>query len=1322
MGWNGVPACRRMSGCCPVWGVKGRGSMEGPADRQPGADGQNRGLSVSASVAWASIAESLGAVASKARRVLVAQRLGVLLAWTIGVAMALALLDWALRVPGWLRMLTLPAWLGLLGWAWWTWVRPALLFRPDATDVALRVERAYPELKGKLGAASDLAQGRGSLPSETSRQMAETVVRAVANQWGGRDAGELVRTQGLRRALMGLLGVGVVCAGLFALSPTNWWIGAQRVLLPWGGAEWPKRTEVADSTAQTVHALGEALPLRAVLVLSEKAAEDTDVYVEYRFVGSGAVSGAWRKELLTFQGRDARATVTKRDALGGEVEEQVNGPLFERLIDPSGERVEYRVRTADDETEVRSVRLVPPPALVSASVMITPPAYAAYAAGRGVGGASGGGAGEIKADLGAGTDERASAPSALAGSKVALTLNLNKGATFQPGLLDQLRFIDEAAASSASLSGEGAKWTLSWTLTQPLRLIVRPIDEHGIAARDDAVLRFEALLDKPAEATITTPAADRGVLATALVPVVAEGRDDVGLKWVSLERQVARPAGKEGGEKSGPGGAMEPVGPAEEVAREVTGGAAGAGGSAIAKALSLSTNVDLAVLGVRAGDEVRLTALAKDVYASDEGEAGERAATRSAVRTLRIISETQFIDEVQRELSMVRQSAIRVEAQQGEVQAHTQQRGADRQSRRGQAQVSERLTRQQEAVERVADRVKENGLMDPGLQEVLRQASQTLERAGQASSEAGSTLDEASAGQPEPPPAPPPGQDNAPPVGGEKAQAATEDQQKVRDEMTGLAELLDRGQDNWVVKNKLDQLIKAQQQTQERTQALGQQTAGKSASELNAAQKRELDAIVEKQTQLAEDVAKLAREMQEKSKELSKKDAAAGQGMKDAAQRAEQQQVSEGMKSAASSAQQNRMSDASKQQEQAAKALQQMKQDMDEQEKRQAMQLRRKIQEIGEAIKRLVKEQEKQIAALQAAQTAQGGYDGLDKGMIALNQNTLGVADQSREAKGMEKITKLIGKAADSQGDAVKALRTPPVDPEPVRMLENESLTALKDALDQLKELEKKAQESEERQKLAELKQKYADALKEQERLRGETAGFASVKELSRRDKVLVRRLGEGQRALSDSLKALHEGTKELKEATVFDYAHKRLNETGEGAAKALENGEANTALRPQDSSIATIKSVIEALTDPKNDSKFNQGAQAGGGGGGGGAGGGKPGLIPPAKQLRLLRMIQADIARVTNEVNQAAEAGGAEEIAKQQREIAEVGLELIKKMSSGSGGGGAEIPFGPAGAGGADGKKEPAKPGDAPPVKEGEDGIRVEPGVKPEEVPGHAA
>lgn len=1243
-----------------------------PADQSPESP------SIAGAMAWSSIHVSLTSLARRARLVLVAQRVAFILAVTLGIAIGLALLDYALRVPGWLRTITLPAWIVLLAVVWRRWVIPAWRFRPTMTDVALRVERALPELKGRLGSAMDLGEGRGSIPTTNSRAMADAVVRSVAGQWGGRDAASLVRTDGARRSGSWLLAAATVCLGLFIWSPTMWWTGAQRVLVPWSGAAWPKRTAIADATDLAVHPLGESLPFRAVLTRSAAAAESVDVYVEYRFLTDGT-AGGWRKELLTWQNRDGAAHTQTVDALGRVQKSEVTGPLFERLIDPAGDTIEYRVSSSDDDSGWKSIRIVPPPALVSASAVITPPAYAP---------------GEpVTAELGAGIDERAVAPMSLAGSTVRLALTLNKDATFEPGLIEQLRLMGgEQAAASATLSGSGKNWVLQWAIAQPTRLLIRPVDELGIAAAEEAVLRFDAIEDKPAEATITEPNADRGVLATALVNVTAEGRDDVGLSYVSLERVIARPAGREGGEKSGPGGALEPVGPAEVIERVSADGKQSA---------SAKSAVDIAVLEVKPGDEVRLTAVAADVFAS---AAEQRSPSRSQVRTLRIISEAEFVKDVQRELAAVRQAAIRIDTQQGEVAARTLERGADKQARRGQAQVSERVQREGENIQRVADRVQENGLMDQGLGEMLRQAKEALEQAGKASADAGEKLDEASADQPEPTP----GEQDAAPVGGEKAKQAAAPQQDVRDNMQRLAEMLDKGQDNWVVKNKLEQLIKTQNQLREQTRELGSQTAGKNASELSQEQKRAAEAIAEKQQQLADEVAKLAKSMREKAQELAKTDAPAAKGMQDAADRAEQQQIAETMKSAASSANQNRMNDAGQRQEQAAAAMQKMMEDMESGEKQRAMVLKRKLDEIAAAIEKLVARQQQELEALDAAQKAQDGYAGLDRGMISLNQNTLGVSDQARSSEELAAVARLLGKASDAQGSAVGGLRASSVDPEPVRRDENESLDALKTALERAQQLSKTMEKQEEQQKLAELKTKYKQILDRQVAVRAQTSGFAELKELSRRDRVLVRKLGEGQTQVRDDLATLREESKDLKDTTVFDFAHKRLGDLTTGAGTALDRADAPAALRPQDGAVATLKGIIDALTDPKKESKFNESAGAAGGGGGGGGGGKKP-LIPPAKEIRLLRMLQADLARQTNEASNAGDNAAASDIARQQRDIAAVGERLLKKVASGTGGGEPEIPFGPA----PEPQPEDAPPGGAqPPVEPQPEPAQPDPGV----------
>lgn len=1209
------------------------------------------------------IRDALAVLWSKARMVLVARRVMLVAAWVVGVAVALALLDYALRVPGWLRSLTLPVWIGVLWVTARRWLVPAWRFRPSATDLALRVERAIPELRGKLASAVDLALGRGALPTENSRKMAAVVVRSAAEAWGGRSASALVRTDGLRRSARGFGAAMIVCLGLLAVSPAYWWIGVQRVFVPWGGAAWPKRTGVADATGTSVHPLGESLPLRAVVTRSPLSPDRTDVVARYRLI-AGGVPGAWRTELLTWQNREASTEVSTSDALGRETRSVASGPLFERLIDPAGEALEYRLSTDDDQTPTRTVRLVPPPALVSARAVITPPGY------------SGGEA--LNLDMGAGSDERAIAPSSLRGSRVELTLTMNKPSRIEPALMEQLRLVGGSeAAKGAVAGGSGSVATLEWTLGDPVRLVIRPIDEYGIAAPEDFSLRFDSSDDKPAEATITEPSTDRTVLATALVNVVAEGRDDVGLKWVSLRRQTAKPAGRPGGEKSPAGGAVEPAGEPEIVATEQ---------GVRAKSLSVRSEVDLAVLGLRPGDEVRLTALAKDVYADENGERRESV---SAVRTLRVISEAQFIEEVRRELGQVRQSAIRIDAQQGEVQERAASVGADRQVRRGQAQVSERLSRQDEAVQRVQERVRENGLTDPSLGDLLNQAKDALQQAGRASARAGKALDQAAGDTPE--------QDEDKPIDPAKVAKAGEartDQEGVREQMRRLAELLDKGQDNWVVKSRLSGMVKAQNELREQTRELGARTAGKPMGALNQQERNELQAIVEKQTQLAEQVSKLTREMRERAEELGKSDAAAAKGMQDAAQRGDQQQVSESMKSAASSAQQNRMSDAGQSQEQATQAMKKMLEDLDSGEQQRALVLKRKLQEIAEAIERLVKGQERELSALSAAQQAQNGYAGLDTGMIRLNQNTLGVGDQARSMRDLEPVAKLLGKAGDAQASAVQGLRSERVDPDPVRADETVSLDALRTALERARELNKKLDDQEQARKTAELKSRYREALEKQSLIRGETEGFSKSAELSRRERVLVRRLGEQQGEVRAMLGDVRQQTKELAEATVFDYAHTRLDAMTSGAATALENADPRAALSAQDGTITTLKNLIEALTDPRNDSKFSSGA-GGGGGGGGGAGKKRP-LIPPAKELRLLRMMQAEVASMTAVAEKGGDISAVDSTAKLQREISEVGSRLLKKLSPGGGGDDPVIPFGPAPKEG-DGPVPPAPPAPGP-------------------------
>ena len=313
------------------------------------------------------------------------------------------------------------------------------------------------------------------------------------------------------------------------------------MLLPWAGASWPKRTAVADVTRLEAHPLGAALPLRALLTKTPKPAGQTDVSVKYRLEVNGA-GGLVRSMLLTSQG--ARRVDQQQGMNASE-----SGELYERLFEPSAllaagasrdAQLVYWFETSDDRTEERRILLVEPPAIRSASVSVDPPAYAVGKLREGSAFVQG------SRDAGHGVDQRSMVGPILAGSRVKLTLELNKPLAGPANNRPESLAAFVAAATpglvgAKELTGSFAPtaWTFEWTLESSRQVAVNLIDEHKIRAVDDAVFRFEATADRAPTVLVVDPAQDEAVLPTAVIPAAAEARDAA---------QTARDAGAhEGG-------------------------------------------------------------------------------------------------------------------------------------------------------------------------------------------------------------------------------------------------------------------------------------------------------------------------------------------------------------------------------------------------------------------------------------------------------------------------------------------------------------------------------------------------------------------------------------------------------------------------------------------------------------------------------------------------------------------------------------------------------------------------------------------------------
>lgn len=1192
----------------------------------------------------------LRALRARLRAVLTAQRTLLIAAASLAALVVLAILDFALRLPDWIRWTNWIIGVAALILAVARYVWPAASFRPSLTDLALRVERAAPDLRGLLASAVDFARADEAHPAgPIDRALRADVMSRAARAWSPSAASALLDLRAAWRSAGLAAAATAACAALFALAPHLAPVGLARTAAPWLGADWPKRSLVVDATDLTVHPLGAAAPLRAALARSPRDAEEARVSVQYRAIDERGEPGPARNALLTHQRRTVGVRVPTRTGF-----EDVNAPLFERLIEVDAHALEYRFRSLDDETEWRRIRLVPPPRIESARAVITPPEYAAGLS-LGEGGELGT---RVEAALGAGADERAVAPASLVGSAIELELTLNKPVPVPEGGEDRRDWIartlgGDALDAGAEVDAQGERITVRWTADRSVRMPVVLVDAFGIESVDEAVFRFEAVEDRAPSATVTAPAADEAVLPTAIVQVEGEGRDDVGLSRVWLDRRIARPAGE--GERSGPGGAVEPGDPAVLSQAEPAG----------QRAARVAATLELRDTGVAPGDEVWITALAADALADG---AGLREPTRSAVRRLLIIDESELIERIQNDLAAIRQSAIRIDEQQAQTSDRLRELGPDEGARRGQSQVGERLARQREAVQRLAERVERNALQDPRLDLLLQEAERRLNEAGRASGEASRTLDDAGER------AERDSQDPADAMRDDERAQAERAQERVRDELADLVELLDAGQDTWVTRRRIEQLLNQQRQNLDATRQQQRDTAGLSPEELSRQQREDLQDIVRSQEELAGEAQRLTDELPEKADELEQSDPAAAAGLEQAARSARENRLSERMREAAQQAQENRVADSARSQEQAAEALEQLLEELDRGEQSRRDELRRLLADLVQSIESLVRTQEGELAALAEAAALARQLETLAPAMSRLHRNTLAVADQARaggaEAAG---VVRALERAATEQIAAIGALRAAPPDAPAAQAAEERSLARLNEALEEARRAQDQQDAIEQARRRAELRNAYREALQRQQAVREATRPFEGAAQVTRRDRASLRAVGEEQDAIGDALEELRRAAEELADAAVFDYAHRRLDESIAGSANALREGAPDSAAPPQERALALLRAVLKALDDSQRSSE-EQFAQAGGAGQSGQQGQQQQEpLIPPAAELRLLREIQADLALRTRADARAAPER-VEALGVEQNDLAALGRELLQRLQQ-QAAGGAEQP-----------------------------------------------
>ena len=714
------------------------------------------------------ITSQLARVRSTSRYLLLTQRVCQWAAALLAAAVALALLDWALRLPG-------PARLGIgvmsvgvaLIWLVTRLVRVAR-FAPSLADLALRAERLYPQLAGRLATAVEFAATpdayREPAASPTTGTLATQAVGDAQRHMSGVRLSRLINPTRTLQSLGLLLLAAAFIITLIWAAPAHAALAAQRWFDPLGDHPWPTRVVVEDLTPDHALAADSPIPLQAAVTRGHS--DDLTVRAWHR-TRMGDTVTEWEQAVLT--PLEASPTPPGRaDSSRHESDPEFNpasepAPTppqpYEALLTPpapvasalaQGEypdaTFEYYLEADDYTGPTRILTLVPRPAVTQVTATLTPPDYAR----------------NLISPQTLHLHQRAgdiTAVSALQGSTVTLTLAFNQ--PLPEGPVDVQALLPGLPQTPGELAprvaSDRTSLTLSFPLTTAFDTPIALTSRHGLTSTTSRLYRFTPTPDAPPTVALTEPASDEAVTPNALIPVAALANDAIGVESLTLYAQPPIPGESPPGVSASAdmlptpgesppgvsaGGDMPPT-PEPSPPLLLT------RATARQSSLTADAELDLATLTLAPGDTLTLYATAQDTFRLPGQPGPGHEPVQSAPRRLRIIDEATLVEQVRDDLATVRRAVERLATDQRNLNSDVSRIPENAPApeierlQNRQADLTRRTAAQARAVERLGDRAVKNRVADETLNDVLDRGKKLLEAADDAGEAAQTALDEA---------------------------------------------------------------------------------------------------------------------------------------------------------------------------------------------------------------------------------------------------------------------------------------------------------------------------------------------------------------------------------------------------------------------------------------------------------------------------------------------------------------------------------------------------------------------------------------------------
>jgi hypothetical protein len=1166
----------------------------------------------------AALINTLQSLRRRLRLLSVMYGMGILLAIAAGLLLGTVLLDYLLNLPAIPRIIVMAAALACLAHFLGRWViRPAMR-KLRLSDVAGRLEHAFPDFHDRLRSSVDfLTKG-----TPGSQAMKNRVVAEAAELAGRFDLSGAIQTKPVWESFAAGGGAILVLALLASLAGWDYLSPAMsRLMNPFGDHPWPKRVQI-EMIAALPHRVPEGRPVdvRIRLAKGDKASREARVYYQYG-------EGRTETEIMS-RGADGVYSASL-DAPGG-----------------SG-RMTVWIESGDDATAPQAIAIVRRLSISSAQLIVQPPAY---------------------------TNEPAapvpfdSTPATVTyGSSLELTVTFNKD-------LDGSRMpvlsSGEEGEPTPPIRWDGAMGntvTGRWIARDSSSFLVHAFDRDGFASEDGADFRVIVHPDEMPSVQITRPARNEECTPQAVVPLRAVAEDDYGIK--ALKLVVYRL-----GEKP----AMLPT--VDLIENGVA--ADGVGWTRLESAgdrrrwqldFPWELSKITATPALKPGDVLEYHLEAQDNFAF-EGKYHDWVS--SGKYRITVMSQEQFaalmtdlVGQVREQLKDLRNGQRSLKSQTEDLHHQTQNQGqftrADRQqaqelvarqataasqAKQAAAKLDDLLNRMQENRSTAQDLMETTGSVRDDLNQVAEHPMK--DAVGQIDDARNSTRDAAARNK-------------------ELANAES-NQQEAADR---LEQMISRMGDAGGLSQAIEQLRKIldeQRQVSQASNDVGLRNLGKRPEQMDPRDQRAQQANADAQAALADKTGKTLEQMQQTAQQLQKSDPASSQAMQQAAQTGQQQNVAAQMRASADAQRQNQQADAQQAQAQVEVGLQMMIHQLEEAQNRQLEALARQLADMQEQINNLLRQQ----SALNYDNMALRGDAVLKKADAATIDHLLELAERTkdhlpptpdvdtqtrlqqqteRNTRGVSKtaeslpdaaaVVSALDRAADRMGRAIIALRqdegtdgqhaeaspsalAAAYDPPQV-----EALDALEKAKGLIDEQAAKANRALNQQQKETIRAAYGKILQEQKKIDADTAAIDAAPRLAdgrlgHRDVILLDQLPPRQGTLAQTTAKLEESLANL-DSVVYVWANHDIVESMNSVKEMLAKPRTDVVTQAEQTRIEEqIQAMIDSLSVKPKEIPFAMKNS-----GGNGSGQGSPEL-PTEAELRLLKALQQAVNKSTTAIS----------------------------------------------------------------------------------------